>query len=202
MFGRPVRRRAAEWVLANPVQTKLWQGMYEDVGAQQPYSNLQHWDVNETIRYLLHYRSEHAEAVTTAANLNRFIEDQFVVWQWENSPVTVRCPTPTALEQYRCYYPMEVHTGTWLLSLLALHQATQDDTYLHKGIAAANAIVRGQQASGAFSTWGNDRRFGRPLRTTDWPGCNACAATALMRWTLYYGTLKRHEPYSLGLWGI
>ncbi|HXF62925.1 MAG TPA: hypothetical protein VNK95_14975 [Caldilineaceae bacterium] len=196
------RQRAMAWVLANPVQTQLWQGMYEDVGEQKPYANLQHWDANETIRYLLHYRQERPDAVETAERLNRYIEDQFVVWQWEESPVTVRCPTPTVLEQYLCYYPMEVHTGNWLLSLLMLHQATGETGYLRKGVAAANAIVRGQQPSGAFSTWGNDRRFGRPLRTTDWPGCNACAATALLRWAHYYEAHQAQRPYRLGLWGV
>ncbi|GIV82527.1 MAG: hypothetical protein KatS3mg051_1881 [Anaerolineae bacterium] len=196
------RRRAAQWVLDNPVQTRLWQGMYEDVGEHEPYQNLQHWDTNETIRYLVHYRREVPQAVETAAALNRYIEDQFVVWQQEESPVTVQCPTPAVLEQYLCYYPMEVHTGNWLLSLVALHQATGDGLYLHKGMAAANAIVRGQQANGAFSTWGNDRRFGRPLNTRDWPGCNACAVTALLRWDRYYRGAQAGEPEPLGLWGI
>ena len=196
------RHQAVHWVLDNPVRTRLWQGMYEDVGEHEPYRNLQHWDTNETIRYLLHYRQELSEAVDVARELNRYVEDQFVVWQWEDSPVTVRCPTPTALEQYLCYYPMEVHTGTWLLSLLALHQATQDELILRKGIAAANAIVRGQQTSGAFSTWGNDRRFGRPVRTTDWPGCNACAATALIVWDEYVRAVNNDAGFELGLWGI
>lgn len=202
----PARQRAAQWVLENPVKSHLWQGMYEDVREHEAYANLQHWDTNETIRYLLHYAAEHPggnrAAVSTAHDLNRYIEDQFIVWQREESPVTVQCPTPTALEQYVCYYPMEVHTGTWLLSLLALHQATGEDGYLAKGTAAANAIVRGQYAGGAFSTWGNDRRFGRPLNTRDWPGCNACAATALLRWSAYYQAHQRGEAWDLGLAGI
>lgn len=198
----PARQRAAQWVMDHPVKTRLWQGMYEDVREYEPYANLQHWDTNETIRYLLHYDAEHRDAVSTARDLNRYIEDQFIVWQREESPVTVQCPTPTALEQYVCYYPMEVHTGTWLLSLLTLHNATDDDTYMAKGIAAANSIVRGQYADGALSTWGNDRRFGRPLNTRDWPGCNACAATALMRWSDYYQAHQRGQKWTLGLAGI
>lgn len=196
------RRKAAQWVLDHPVQTHLWQGMYEDVGEHPPYRNLQNWDTNETIRYLIHYRDETPQAVATAAALNRYIEDQFVVWQREKSPVIVHCPTPTVLEQYLCYYPMEVHTGNWLLSLLALHGVTQDEHTLHKGVAAANAIVRGQQPTGAFSTWGNDQRFGRPLNTWDWPGCNACAATALLYWEQHYQAVQAGEAYSIGLWGI
>ena len=115
--------------------------------------------------------------------------------------MAVRCPTPTVLEQFLCYYPMEVHTGHWLLSLLALHHGTGKDHYLVKGIVAANSIVRGQQPSGAFSTWGNDRRFGRVLDPHDWPGCNAFAATALMRWTEYYQALRTHTAREPGLIG-
>jgi hypothetical protein len=196
------RRQAAQWVLDHPVKTRLWQGMYEDVGQHEPYRNLQHWDTNETIRYLMHYRHEITNAVTVAQELNRYIEDQFVVWQPEDASMAVRCPAPTVLEQYLCYYPMEVHTGAWLLSLLALHQATREPVYLRKGIAAANSIVQGQQPSGAFSTWGNDQRFDRPLRTSDWPGCNACAATALLRWDAYCRALQTDDGFELGLWGI
>lgn len=195
------RHKAMEWVMVNPVVTKLWQGMYEDVGEQVLYQNLQHWDTNETIRYLTHYREEDGNFIPVAEELNRYIEDQFVVWGQETS-IEVHCPTPTALEQYLCYFPMEVHTGNWLMSLLALHQVTGKEEYLSKGIAAANSIVQGQQDSGAFSTWGRDKRFGRSFRTKDWPGCNACAATALMRWNKYHDAIQNGEHFELGLWGI
>lgn len=52
-------------------------------------------------------------------------------------------------------------------------------------IGAGNAIVHGQQPSGAYSTWGFDKRFGRSLLTLDWPGCNAVAVTALSELSHY-----------------
>jgi len=119
------RHKALRWIMENPVKTRLWQGSYEDVQERPPYSNLQHVDTNETIRYLIRHRSENDRFVQIAEELNRYVEDQFVIWQDETSPIVVRCPTPTVLEQYVCYYPMEGHTGNWLLSLLALHQATR-----------------------------------------------------------------------------
>ena len=106
------------------------------------------------------------------------------------------------IEQYLCNYPMESHTGNWLISLIALHQATGKEDYLNKGIAAANAIVRGQQESGAFSTWGFDTRFGRPLSSLDWPGDNACGYTGLMLWDRYYRAVQSGEAFDLGLWGL
>ncbi|MGB7158810.1 MAG: hypothetical protein WBD40_12130 [Tepidisphaeraceae bacterium] len=183
------RVKAIGWVMENPVRNRRWQGMYEDIGATVPYRNLQHWDTNEMIRYLVHYRRGDAEAVRVARDLNRYIEDQFVVWREGDRSVMNRCPAPTVLEQYTCYQPMESHTGMWIQSLIALHRATGNDEYVTKAINAGNAIVRGQQESGAYSTWGYDPRFGRPLLTQDWPGCNAVALLGLLPLTRYIAAL-------------
>ena len=90
------------------------------------------------------------------------------------------------LEQYLCYWPMESYNAFLTTSLMALHEATRDDAHLVKAVAMANAIVRSQYENGAFSTWGRDPRFGRPLRTDEWPGANAWASEALLRWDRYY----------------
>ena len=194
------RDRAVRWLINNPVKTRLWQGMYEDVSELPPYTNLQHWDANALIRYFVHYLCSDSEYLRMAEALNAFIEDQFVLWQAEEG--FARCPTPAVLEQYRCYHPMEVHTGNWLLSLAALHGATGSDEYLDKAVAAANAIVRGQMECGAFSTWGNDQRFGRPTNAVNWPGCNACASSALMIWEAYFRALPDGPLRKVGLEAI
>ncbi|SDU59105.1 glycoside hydrolase family protein [Jiangella alkaliphila] len=177
------------WLLAGPVADGRWEGMYEDIPETPPWSNLQHWDTNETIRYLLSGRCDVPSRAELAARLNAYIEDQFVVWAPEESPVPPHCPTPTVLEQYRCYWPMEVHTGHWLVSLLTLHRETGDDRYVDKALAAANAIVAGQDEQGSLSTWGLDTRFGTRLVTMDWPGCNAVAVSALLHWSAYHEAL-------------
>ncbi len=183
---RAAREKAARWVMENPGRNRRWQGMYEDIGVTAPYRNLQHFDVNEMIRYLVHYRDQDASRVATAEQLNKFIEDQFVVWQEGDPSIADWCPANTVLEQYTCYRPMECHTGHWLVSLLALHRATGNAVYLDKAVAAGNAIVRGQDArTGAYATWGFDVRFGRPLLTLDWPGCNAVAVDGLVRLSGY-----------------
>ena len=71
-----------------------------------------------------------------------------------------------------------------------------------KGTAAANSIVRGQQESGAFSTWGFDTRFGRPLVTLNWPGDNSCGHVGLALWREYHEALETGRPFNLGLWGL
>jgi hypothetical protein len=183
---RAARERAARWVMENPVKTRRWQGMFEDVGQAPPFRNLQHYDADEMVRYLVHYRAQDPSFVATAEQLNRYIEDQFVIFQEGDPAIADWCPANTVLEQYTCYRPMESHTGRWLLSLLALHRATGKQIYLDKAIAAGNAIVRGQHPqSGAYSTWGFDTRFGRSLLTLDWPGCNAFAVDALLHLSAY-----------------
>lgn len=179
------RKKAIDWMMTNPVKTKLWQGMFEDIGVKIPYQNLEHWDTNELIRYIAHYHRNEAIFVQTAEDLNRYIEDQFVVWQTGDKCVSDQCPTPTVMEQYACYRPMEVHTGMWIMSLLALHRSTGKSKYLTKAINAGNSIVMAQQKNGAYSTWGFDIRFGRPLLTMDWPGCNAVAVSALLQLNRY-----------------
>lgn len=181
------REKAIAWVMANPVQNGRWQGMYEDIGAKIPYQNLEHWDTNEMIRYLVH--NGDGESAKVAERLNHYIEDQFVLWQSTDRCVSNRCPTPTVMEQYACYVPMEVHTGMWIMSLLALHKATRKKDYLTKAVNAGNAIVLAQQKTGAYSTWSSDVRFGRPLLTMDWPGCNAIAVSALLQLNGYLKSL-------------
>ena len=183
------RKKAIEWMMENPVKTKRWQGMFEDIGAKIPYQNLEHWDTNELIRYIAHYHRNDPAFVKVAEDLNHYIEDQFVVWQTGDKCVSDQCPTPTVMEQYACYRPMEVHTGMWIMSLIALHRSTGKEEYLAKAINAGNAIVRAQQKNGAYSTWGFDIRFGRPLLTMDWPGCNAVAVAALLQLNHYVNSL-------------
>src|SRR5262249_54267295 len=90
---REARERAIEWMLQNPVKTRLWQGQFEDFGENAPYENLEHVDSDELVRYLVMFRDQIPGAVDIAEDLNRYTEDQFVVWQREESPVPVEGPT-------------------------------------------------------------------------------------------------------------
>ena len=209
------RRKAIQWIMNNPVKTRRWEGMFEDMPEAPPYSNLENWAVNETINYLVHYREDDQAYLETSEELNRWVEDQFVIWQEGDSYAVgdghignsalrpnLITPTPMVLEQYVCPFPMEAHNGNWLLALLALHRATQKEEYFNKAVAAANAIVRGQQESGAFSTWGFDLRFDRPLSRLNWPGYNACANTALMHCDQYCKARAKGESFDIGLRGV
>jgi hypothetical protein len=179
------REKAIAWVMANPVRTRRWEGMFEDVSESSPFRDLDNWDAHELVRYLVHYHRDDPKMAQAAEELNHYIEDQFVVWQDGDLCTPERCPTPMVLEQYTCYHPMESHTGHWMMTLMALHRATGKEDYITKAIAAANAIVKTQQPSGAYSTWGFDVRFNRPPLTLDWPGCNCVAILGLLQFMEY-----------------
>jgi hypothetical protein len=167
------------WVLEHPVKTGLWQQMYEDVPSLEPYDNLEQWGALETL--LLLFRQEHADAVGIGRQLIRYVEDQFVLFGDEASLSVPYLPaTPSVMEQYRCYWPMDVHTANYVRATLALHEATSEPEWARKAVAAANAIVKCQRPDGRFSTLVPDRRFGTTPPFTDWFNCMAHAADVLL----------------------
>lgn len=174
--------RAVRWTIENPCKTNRWQGMYEDVGEHPPFGNLENWDALDAVVYLCRNRSRIPGALEIARRVNRFVEDQFVVYGPADVPPSAWIHPPAVLEQYFCYYPMEVHTARWASALLELYQATGDETILRKARRAGNAIVRAQYPDGRFSTWGIDTRTGKPFNDEgDWYGCNAIAAEFLLK---------------------
>ncbi len=188
------RSRATRWLLEHPVRDRLWQGQYEDVESLPPYRNLQNWDTLETVRFLLYFRHEDPTYIDHARALIDWVEDVFVIWQRETSPVYARCHTPQVIEQFRCLHPMEVHTANWCLALRALHAVTGHRDDLDKAVAGANAIVRGLQPTGALCTYGSDDRFGRQFYWHVWPGCNACASLGLIQLDAYCQALETGQP--------
>jgi hypothetical protein len=177
----PTLTKAVQWTLKNPCQTMRWQGMYEDVGEHPPFGNLENWDTLDAIVYLCRNRERIEGAVKTAERLNKWVEDQFVIFGPAGTPSCAYVHPPAVMEQYFCYYPMEAHTARWIRALLLLHQATDNPFYRMKAVRAANAIVRAQYPDGRYSTWGIDTRTGKPFNSEgDWYGCNAIAAEVLL----------------------
>lgn len=179
----PALERGLDWILQNPVQTGLWQQMYEDVPTREPYTNLEQWAALETSMFLL--RRRHPRATELAPRLVRYVEDQFVIFGTNDpiTPVSYQPYTPSNLEQYGCYWPMDFHTANYVRASLALHQATGDVTWAKKSVAAANTIVQCQQPDGHLSTAVPDRRLGSAPSTTvrDWFNCMSHAANVLLQ---------------------
>lgn len=174
--------RGLDWILQNPVQTGLWQQMYEDAPTREPYTNLEQWAALETSMFLL--RRCHPQAVELAVQLVRYVEDQFVIFDNDPiTPVSYLPYTPCNLEQYGCYWPMDFHTANYVRATLALHTVTGDSIWAKKSAAAANTIVQCQQPDGHLSTAVPDQRLGSAPSTTvrDWFNCMSHAANVLLR---------------------
>ena len=185
-YGASARRamaaqRAVDWVRAYVCTTHNWKAAYEDVGETQPYANLSQMSAQPLIRYLCRHRDEHPEYLPEAVRLNRWVEDQFVTFGPGNESSPVRVKGPLVFEQFMCYWPMEGHTGNWILSLIELHKATGKRIYLDKAKAAANAICAEQYDNGELSTWGRDYQTGDSRAKAD----NWYNAGAMGDWGLY-----------------
>ncbi len=175
--------RAIQWMIAYPARTNNWQGGYEDIAESRPYRNLTHWEAQLLIWYLCRHADRDPAYLPLAKSLLRFVEDQFVLFGPESEAHPVPVKGPLVFEQYVCWWPMEGHTGYYIRSLLALHKATGDPTYLEKARAAGNAICAQQFADGSISNWGTRwLENGQPRGTTcghNWYNTNAIAAASL-----------------------
>ena len=178
-------RRAVDWMLAYPATTHHWQGAFEDVREKLPFENLGNMGTILLIAYLCRHAGEHRDYLPIARRLNRWVEDQFVVFH-PDPTIQVNCPVPQVIEQYVCHYVMEGHTANWIRALLALHRATGEQVYLDKAQAAGNAIVASQFANGEFSTWGHDPATGKTGSAhSNWYAGNAFASEVLYELAAY-----------------
>lgn len=190
--------RAIQWMIAYPAATNNWQGGYEDVGHRQPYENLTQWEAQLLIQYLCRHKDRAPSYLPLARQLNRFVEDQFVLFgpQSEAHPEPIK--GPLVFEQFACWFPMDVHAAYWIQTLIALHRATGDEVYLQKAMATANAICGQQFEDGSISNWGtrwleNGRVHGTNCGH-NWYNCNALAAAALYQLADYRQQLKHSMP--------
>lgn len=183
-------RRAVDWMLAYPVATSHWQAAYEDVGEKIPFENLENAAALQLIRYLCRHHKENARYIPLARKVNRWVEDQFVVFKPDDSINDLQVPVPQVIEQYACWYIMETHTANWIDALIALHQTTGEKEYLEKAQAAANAICASQFLNGEFSTWGHDPVSGRRGdQHANWYVCNARASEVLYELDAYVASI-------------
>jgi len=141
-----------------------WEGQFEDTGTSANYNNLSQYGPVGLARYYAKYRRDDKKALETAIELMRFVEDQFVVWN-RPSPAresftgeaieteVLKWTTPTGLEQYRCYCPIDASSSHVINGFLALYEAGCGDIYLAKARALANSITRVQHENGQIPTF-------------------------------------------------
>ena len=163
------RDRAFAYVLDGPVKTWNWDGQFEDMDPMPPYTNLQKGcAVDTAIRLFAQGR------IAEGCELVDWCEDQFVVWSdpihnmdWKH------WKTPTALEQYDYYTPIDASMGDMIGAFAAAYKATGNALYLEKAKALADNITRNQRPDGTIPTYFDSRRG------SDWVNCMVYVADRL-----------------------
>ena len=163
------RDRAFGYVLNGPVKTWNWDGQFEDMDPMPPYKNLQKGcAVDTALRFFAQGR------VAEGCELVDWCEDQFVVWSdpihnmdWKH------WKTPTALEQYDYYTPIDASMGDMVGAFAAAYKATGNGLYLEKAKALADNITRNQRADGTIPTYFDSRKG------SDWVNCMIYVADRL-----------------------
>ena len=197
---RDARAKALAWMLAGPWKNMRWEGLYEDMANLKPYENMQWWDASLAVEYVLARPDEFPGQKDQALAVARWIEDQFVCWHEEDVPNRgKRVPlVPCALEQYRCYQPIDAHAARAAGLFLTVWRATGDESYRARARAMATSLARAQRESGAIATWwwmgandgaGETRMEFDPLN--DWFRCMAYDASLLIK---HGGELQAAPP--------
>jgi maltose/maltodextrin transport system substrate-binding protein len=165
----PTRDRAFAYVLDGPVKTWNWDGQFEDMDPMPPYKNLQKGcAVDTALRFFAQGR------IAEGCELVDWCEDQFVVWSdpihnmdWKH------WKTPTALEQYDYYTPIDASMGDMIGAFAVAYKATGNSLYLEKAKALADNITRNQRADGTIPTYFDSRKG------SDWVNCMIYVADRL-----------------------
>ena len=163
------RDRAFAFVERGPLADWNWDGQFEDMDPMPPYRNLQKGvAVDTALRLFSTGRNAEAREIVD------WCEDQFTVWSdpihhmdWQH------WKTPTALEQYDYYTPIDASMGDMIGAFAAAYRATGDTLYLEKARTLADNITRNQRADGTIPTY-FDSRGG-----SDWVNCMVYVADRL-----------------------
>ena len=165
------------------LETYNWEGQFEDVKVSGNYQNLTHFTANHLIQYIAEALPEDEKMKAEAVDLMRFVEDQFVVWgefaYWNLSGDGER-HTPTGLEQYYCYVPIDASSAAIIRSFMKMYEITSERLYLEKAMALADMITRMQdKETGLIPTFfiGDNCAYGR---FNFWINCMFYTASVLL----------------------
>ncbi|MBQ3289595.1 MAG: family 78 glycoside hydrolase catalytic domain [Kiritimatiellae bacterium] len=163
------RDRAFGYVLKGPATNWNWDGQFEDMDPMPPYRNMQKGVAVDTALSLFSL-GRNAEA----CEIVDWCEDQFVVWSdpihnmdWKN------WKTPTALEQYDYYTPIDASMGDMIGAFAAAYKATGNGLFIEKAKALADNVTRHQRADGTIPTYFDSRNG------SDWVNCMVYVADRL-----------------------
>jgi len=167
---KAAREKAYQWMWSNPMKTFNWSGQFEDQNPLVPYKDLTKDDAACFAMALFGQLKSNPSFKQTADELLRYSEDQFVIW----GKINDTWPTPSALEQYDCYTPINASASVMIDAYMSAYRATKNELYLAKAIALVNSVTTTQIAdSGRYPTfWSTDRKQKDPDKV-DWLNCTS-----------------------------
>ncbi len=172
-----------------------WEGQFEDTRLAANYNNLNHFAAGRMATYFANNYKDDAEKMEEAAQLTRYIEDQFVVWgefaPWRNyNTPGEHWYSPAGLEQYEWYVPIDGSTASIAKVFLAMYNATKDELYLEKAYALGDSITRMQNPeTGIIPTHWFDTNCSTEIRLF-WMNCHIGTAFAMMLLAKQNGEIK------------
>ena len=182
-FGLEISQKHYKYISENRLKNYNWEGQFEDVVVTENYTNLTHFTANGLIRYICTNLSDDQEKLEGAKALMRFVEDQFVVWgeypRWSEEDTQIY-HTPSGLEQYYCYWPIDASSATIARSFISMYRITGERLYLEKAMALIDTITRMQDPeTGLIPTFfmGENCSYGR---FNYWINCQIATTSILL----------------------
>jgi rhamnogalacturonyl hydrolase YesR len=137
---RSRRDKAFAWLLANPVKTNQWMGLYGDIASGA--RSFDQWVAIETAIYLIDHRNENPTYLEDARRITEWIERTLVV-DYGFFP-----GVPGIVEQSSYRIVLTHHQLRFGEIYAKLWEATGDEKYKRRSIEAANSVTWNLMADG------------------------------------------------------
>ena len=199
MYGRTgeekykeVENACFEHIKRYRLSTYNWEAQFEDSPFSNNYSNLSHVPINDFLYYLARNRRDDPETAEIAADLARFIEDQFVVWgkhTYINHKNAEEWYYPAGNEQYAWLRPIDASTACIIHGFLATYELTGNELWLEKAEALGNMLTRMQNSeNGVIPTHWTEKDCSKVLNNF-WINCHTVSSIRLFE---LYRKLKEY----------
>lgn len=171
--------RAYQRLIDHNLKLWNWDAQFEDVIPTEMYQNLTKNHALFVAENLFRQGDN-----KTALMIVDWCEDQFVVWdepapgfEAETYPAWRCCAdvvTPTVVEQYNCFWPVNGSMAEVIDIWVQAYRATGDQLYLEKAKVMADSVINNQREDGSIPTW----FFSTDL--PDWLNCTVHTAMYLL----------------------
>lgn len=182
---RKYENETFRWIADNPLKDWNWDGQFEDISPEEAYKNPTKHNAIEVMLYLLERFPRNPKWMATCKDIMDFCEKRFVAWETpENHP---EWPTPSVLEQYSCFTPIDASVAKMITAYLAMYERFGNETDLLKAKTLADTITRVQKDSGRIPTFwaGSATGEATSIKLYDWLNCMESGADALFAVSKY-----------------